>query len=64
MRVPRVVFRDSRLDLADEVSSGVAAIVDPAAEAGEDRDQRAAECQADEVLRGLFLGLVSVVNTP
>jgi hypothetical protein len=43
-RVARVVLGDARLDLADEVGADVGALgEDAAAEAREDRDQRAAE---------------------
>ena len=48
-RVARVVLRDAGLDLADDVRADVGALgEDAAAEAGEDRDQRAAEAEADE----------------
>ena len=48
-RVARIVLRDARLDLADEVGADVRGLrVDAAAETGEDRDQRAAEGEADE----------------
>ena len=55
-RVARVVLRDPRLDLAHEVGADVGRLrEDAAAESGEDRDQRAAEAQADErVDRGLL----------
>ncbi len=46
--VPRVVLGDPGLDLADEVGADVGGLrVDAAAEPGEDRDQRAAEGEAD-----------------
>ena len=47
--VPRVVLGDAGLDLADEVAADVGALgEDAAAEAGEDRDQRAAEAERDQ----------------
>ena len=50
-RIARVVFRDARLDLADEVGADVRALgEDAAAKAREDRDQRTAEREADERL--------------
>ena len=50
-RVARVVLGDARLDLADEVGADVGGLrVDAAAEPGEDRDQRAAEGEADQVV--------------
>ena len=48
-RVARVVLGDARLDLADEVGADVGGLrEDAAAQSGEDRDQRAAEAEADE----------------
>ena len=48
-RVARVVLGDARLDLADEVGADVGGLgEDAAAESREDRDQRAAEAEADE----------------
>jgi hypothetical protein len=45
-RVARIVLRDPRLDLADEVGPDIGALgKDAAAEPGEDRDQRGAEAQ-------------------
>ena len=50
-RVARVVLGDAGLDLADEVGADVGGLrEDAAAEAGEDRDQRAAEGEADEIV--------------
>ena len=50
-RVARVVLGDAGLDLADEVGADVGGLrVDAAAEPGEDRDQRASEGEADEVV--------------
>ena len=47
--VARVVLGNAGLDLADEVAADVGALgEDAAAEAGEDRDQRAAEAERDE----------------
>ncbi len=47
-RVARIVFRNACLDFANEVGADVGALgVDAAAEPGEDRDERAAEAQAD-----------------
>jgi hypothetical protein len=44
-----IVFRNSGLDLADQVGAHIRALgEDAAAETREDRDQRAAEAQADE----------------
>ena len=52
-RVPRVVLWDSRLDLPDEIRAHVRGLrVDAASETREDRDQRAAEGEADEVVHG------------
>ena len=48
-RVARVVLGDAGLDLADQVGADVGALgEDAAAEAREDRDQRAAEGEADQ----------------
>ncbi len=56
-RVARVVLGNARLDLADEVGADVGALrEDAAAEPGEDRDQRAAEGEADERVHGRILG--------
>ena len=50
-RVARVVLGDAGLDLADEVGADVGGLrVDAAAEPGEDRDERAAEGEPDEVV--------------
>ena len=50
-RVARVVLGDPGLDLADEVGADVGGLrVDAAAETREDRDQRAAEREPDEVV--------------
>ena len=50
-RVARVVLGDARLDLPDEVGADVGGLrVDAAAETREDRDQRAAEGEPDEVV--------------
>ena len=50
-RVARVVLGDARLDLADEVGADVGGLrEDAAAEPGEDRDQRAAEGEPDQVV--------------
>ena len=50
-RVPRVVLRDARLDLPDEVGTDVGGLrEDAAAEPGEDRDERAAEGEPDQVV--------------
>ena len=50
-RVARIVLGDARLDLPDEVGADVGGLrVDAAAETREDRDQRAAEGEADEVV--------------
>ena len=58
-RVARVVLRDARLDLADEVSSDVGGLrEDAAAEAREDRDQRPAEGEADQVVDRRLLAVV------
>ena len=52
-RVARIVLGDARLDLADEVGADVGGLrEDAAAEAREDRDQRAAEGEADERVHG------------
>ena len=58
-RVARVVLRDARLDLPDEVGAHVGGLrEDAAAEPREDRDQRAAEGEADEVVDRGLLGVV------
>ena len=50
-RVARVVLGDPGLDLADQVGADVGGLrVDAAAESREDRDQRAAEGEPDEVV--------------
>ena len=50
-RVARVVLRDTRLDLADEVGADVGGLrEDAAAETREDRDERAAEGEPEEIL--------------
>ncbi len=57
-RVARVVLGDPGLDLPDEVGADVGGLrEDPAAEPCEDRDQRAAEGEADQA-RGRLLGRV------
>ena len=49
--VARVVLRDARLDLADEVGADVRGLrVDAAAESREDGDERAAEREPDQVV--------------
>jgi len=54
--VARVVLRDPRLDLADEVGADVGGLgEDATAESGEDRDQRAAEAEADESVDRVLL---------
>ena len=55
-RVARVVLGDAGLDLPDEVGADVGGLgVDAAAEAREDRDERAAEREPDEVVdRGVL----------
>ena len=56
-RVARVVLGDPRLDLADQVGADVGGLgEDAAAEPGEDRDQRAAEAEADQRVDGLLVG--------
>ena len=48
-RVARVVLGDALLDLADEVRADVGGLrVDPAAELGEQGDERGAEAEADD----------------
>ena len=48
-RVARIVFGDAGFDFADEVGADVGGLgEDAAAETGEDRDQRAAEREADQ----------------
>ena len=55
-RVARVVLRDARLDLADEVGADVGGLgEDAAADAHEHREQRGAEAEALEDLRGVTL---------
>ena len=50
-RVARVVLGDARLDLPDQIGADVGGLcVDAAAEPGEDRDQGAAEGEADQVV--------------
>ena len=49
--IARIVFRNAGLDLADEVGADVGALgEDAAAQPREDRDQRAAEREADQRL--------------
>ena len=56
-RVAGVVLGDPRLDLADQVGADVGGLgEDAAAEPGEDRDQRAAEAEADQRVDGLLVG--------
>ena len=58
-RVARVVLRDPGLDLADEVGTDIGRLrEDAAAEAGEHRDQRAAEGEADQVVDRRLLAVV------
>ncbi len=58
-RVAGVVLGDPRLNLADEVGADVGGLgEDAAAEPGEDRDERAAEAEADERVDRLLVGLV------
>ena len=53
-RVARVVFGDVLLDLADQVGADVGGLrVDAAADAHEEREQRAAEPEAEQRLVGL-----------
>ena len=55
-RVARVVLGDARLDLAHDVGADVGALrEDAAAQAGEHRDQRAAEAEADQRVHGVLL---------
>ena len=62
-RVARVVLRDAGLDLPDEVGADVRGLrVDPAAETREDRDQRAAEREPDEVVDRGVLRVVQPVG--
>ena len=62
-RVARVVLGNPGLDLADEVGADVGRLrVDPAAETGENRDQRAAEGKTDEVLGRAVLALVEPLD--
>ena len=62
-RVARVVLRDPGLDLSDEVGADVRGLrVDAAAETREDRDQRAAEREPDEVVDRGVLGVVQPVG--
>ena len=54
-RVPRVVLRDARLDLPDEVRTDVSRLrIDAAAELREQRDERRAEPEADDRERRLL----------
>ena len=56
-RVARVVLRDSRLDLADEVGTDVGRLrVDAAAELREERHEAGAEAEADDQ-EGRLLGI-------
>ena len=62
-RVARVVLGDAGLDLPDEVGADVRGLrVDAAAETREDRDQRAAEREADEVVDRRVLRVVQPVG--
>ena len=57
--IPRVVLGDPGLDLADEVGTDIGRLrEDPASEPGEDRDEGAAESEADQVLRRLVRALI------
>ena len=59
-RVTRVILGDARLDLPDQVGTDVCRLgEDPAAQTGEDGDQRATEAQADQRVDG---GLGAVVE--
>ena len=61
--VARVVLGDPGLDLADEVGADVGSLgVDAAAEAGEDRDQRASEGKTDQMLGRAVLALVEPLD--
>ena len=47
--IARIILRNSSLDLADQVGTDVRALgEDAAAQSREDRDQGAAECEADQ----------------
>ena len=62
-RVARIVLGDARLDLPDEVGADVGRLrEDAAAEAREDRDQRAAEGEADQVVDRRALRVVEAVR--
>ena len=51
--VARIVFGDAGFDLADQVGADVSGLgVDAAAELGEERDQRSAEAEADQLIGG------------
>ena len=54
-----VVFRDPRLDLADEIRADVRGLgEDTASQTGEDGDQRTAEREPDEVIDRRVGGVV------
>ncbi len=58
--VARIVFRDAGLDLADEIAAHVSAFGEnPAAETGEDRDQRGPEAQRHQCVDdGAIIGRI------
>ncbi len=59
-RVTGIVLRNAGLDLAHNVGADIGGLgEDPASEAGEDRDQRTAEAQADKRVDGVSLALPS-----
>ncbi len=61
--IARVVFGNSRFDLADHVAADIGALgEDAAAETGEDRDQRRAEAQADQRIHDdpALIGIVEI----
>ena len=63
-RVPGVVLGDALLDLADEVRTDVGGLrVDPAAELGEEGDERGAEPEADDEERGVVGRLTTAEAT-
>ncbi len=56
-RVARIVLGNPRLDLADQIGADVGGLgEDAAAEPGEDRDQRAAEPEADQSVDRVLVG--------
>ena len=55
-RIARIVFRNSRFNLADQVGADVRRLgIDPAADTRKDRDQTAAESQAQQRMDRFFL---------